>query len=337
MTDAFLSAGVAPSGAARTSLLQPGPAGRHARYTGRGWELFWIYLKNLLLSFLTLGIYRFWGKTRIRRYVWSHLLFLEEPFEYSGTGKELFLGFLKAMLVLIPLFIGFGLFELFLVHLDPGLTWISQLLQMVTILALTFLATYAARRYRMSRTLWRGIRFQLAGSAWTYLGLALGGLLLTMLTLGLYLPFMNVRLKHYEMNNLSFGSERFVFDGEGRDLFKPFLLAWLLTIPTLYLSQFRFAAQSYRYYASRLSIAGLRFAMPVTGWQVARLYIGNFLLLVVSLGLLYPLIVKRMANFWCDNLTIEGTVDFAAIEQAARGPQTGEGLASYFGMDGMGV
>jgi uncharacterized membrane protein YjgN (DUF898 family) len=337
MTDAAFPAETAGFGAEHDTVRSLSAEERYLRYTGRGGELFWIYVKNILFSVLTLGVYRFWGNTRIRRYLWSHLLFLGEPFEYTGTGWELFLGFLKAMLVLVPLFLGFGILEVVLLQVAPGFVLIVPILQAITVLGLTYLGLYAARRYRMSRTLWRGIRFQQRGSAWTYLGLALRGLLLTVLTLGLYLPFLDARLRRYEMNNLSFGTEPFAFDGEGRDLFKPFLVAWLLAIPTFLMSMFWFAARSRRYYASRTSFGGLRFAMPVTGWQVARLHIGNALLTFISFGLLYPLVVRRMASFWCNNLAVKGRIDFSAIAQAERGPETGEGLASYLGLETMGV
>ena len=59
---------------------------------------------NLLLTIVTLGIYRFWAKTRIRRYLWSQTEFLGDRFEYTGTGKELLIGFLIvfAFLIVMP-------------------------------------------------------------------------------------------------------------------------------------------------------------------------------------------------------------------------------------------
>ena len=66
----------------------------HLRHHGEVFDLFGIYMVNLLLTIVTLGIYRFWAKTRIRRYLWSHTEFLGDRFEYTGTGKELLIGFL---------------------------------------------------------------------------------------------------------------------------------------------------------------------------------------------------------------------------------------------------
>src|SRR5258705_6215321 len=78
------------SGAADES---PMPSQQFA-YDGRLGELYGIFIVNLLLSIVTLGFYRFWGKTRIRRYIWSRLSLSGDAFEYTGTGGELFIGFL---------------------------------------------------------------------------------------------------------------------------------------------------------------------------------------------------------------------------------------------------
>ena len=55
-------------------------------YDGRLGELYAIYLRHLVMMLLTLGWSRFWGRTRIRRYVWNHLSVLGDRFEYRGRG-----------------------------------------------------------------------------------------------------------------------------------------------------------------------------------------------------------------------------------------------------------
>ena len=77
-----------------------GPDG--VTFDGRGGELFVVYIVNIFLTLVTLGIYRFWGKTRIRQYVWSHLRYKGDAFEYTGKGLELFLGFLIDFWCRIP-------------------------------------------------------------------------------------------------------------------------------------------------------------------------------------------------------------------------------------------
>jgi uncharacterized membrane protein YjgN (DUF898 family) len=72
----------------------PGAGTQRLVYDGGLMGLYEIYLLNLVLTVITIGIFRFWAKTRIRRYVWSHVSFQGDRLEYTGTGGELFKGFL---------------------------------------------------------------------------------------------------------------------------------------------------------------------------------------------------------------------------------------------------
>ena len=189
--------------------------------------MFGIFYKNLILTILTLGIYRFWAKTRERRFIWANTHIDGEGFEYTGTGKELFLGFLKAVVVLVPLFAALEVIDIFVLDESMIGTAILGAVRVVLILGLVYAGTFAARKYRMSRTTWRGIRLHQAGSIWTYAGTALLGMLLVVLTLGLYLPFLQVRLMRYELGNLRFGSAPFRFTGEGKDLLRRFRRVWI--------------------------------------------------------------------------------------------------------------
>lgn len=78
------------------------------KFDGRIGELYKIFFLNLFLGIITLGIYHFWGKTRIRRYITSSFELQNDRFEYTGYGGELMWGFIKALIILlllaIPLF-----------------------------------------------------------------------------------------------------------------------------------------------------------------------------------------------------------------------------------------
>ena len=66
----------------------------------------WLSVKNALLGLITLTIYRFWAKTNVRKHVWSCIHINGEPLEYTGTGKELFIG---ALIILFLIFLPFVL------------------------------------------------------------------------------------------------------------------------------------------------------------------------------------------------------------------------------------
>jgi uncharacterized membrane protein YjgN (DUF898 family) len=65
-------------------------------HTGQRRPLFGLAFRTGLPTVLTQGNYRFWGKTRIRQYIWSSARVGEDTLEFTGTGPEKFLGFLVA-------------------------------------------------------------------------------------------------------------------------------------------------------------------------------------------------------------------------------------------------
>ena len=74
------------------------------RFEGTWQEFAPIAFTNLLLTIVTLGIYRFWATTRERQYLWSRSRFVDETLEWNGTGMELFIGFLLVLVLLVALF-----------------------------------------------------------------------------------------------------------------------------------------------------------------------------------------------------------------------------------------
>ncbi len=301
------------------------------RHHGDPWDLFGIYGRNVLFTILTLGVYRFWAKTRVRRYLWSHTGFEDDRLEYTGAGKELFLGFL---IVLAVLGVVAGVYQgLYYVASNrlPELTLVLDLLLFAGIVFLIGVAKFRARRYRLSRTLWRGIRAAQTGSGIEYGLRYFGYWLLTLLTLGFYWPFMEVNLTGYRLNNTWFGDRRLQFEGSGRDLLKPFAITWLLFLPTLGYSRYWYRAAALRYFAARTRYEDLRFATNVRGGPLMRLLVSNGLLMIFTLGLAYAYVLVRTTNFVCDNLEIVGEQDFARIAQSLKPvPATGEGLAEAF-------
>ncbi|KAF0116559.1 MAG: hypothetical protein FD149_1367 [Rhodospirillaceae bacterium] len=165
---------------------------------GSAGPLWGLVFKNLVLVVLTLGIYRFWAKTNVRRFLWRHTLVAGERLEYTGTGGELLKGFLIVFLgVLLPLSLVMNLASYLL---ETGMGRIAIFLWAIGILAffyLPFCAVFFAVRYRFSRTRWRGIRFALPGSPWAYGRVAAGWWFLQILTLGLLSPVVGVRLWSY--------------------------------------------------------------------------------------------------------------------------------------------
>lgn len=166
-------------------------------------------LKNSLLNIVTLSLYRFWGKTEIRRRIWSTTLINGEPLEYTGRGMELFLGFLFALLIVgLPfLLIVFGA-QL----LGPVLAALVTLPAYLGLLFLFGFGVFTAFRYLASRTSWRGVRWRLRGSPGDYGVTYLGYALLSAITLGWFWPAASRRLSGRLWGGLTFGDLHFAFD-----------------------------------------------------------------------------------------------------------------------------
>lgn len=184
-------------------------------------------LKNGLLNIITLTLYRFWGKTEVRRRVWRGVAVNGDAFEYTGRGLELFYGFLIALLVLgLPfLMIVFGA-----QFLGPGLAFLIILPMYIFIFWLWGFGVFNAFRYMASRTTWRGVRFRLGDQAivygWRYLGmLILGGI-----TFGWFWPRAHRLLAESLWSELRFGNLKFRFSmarSEQVGVYGWFALGWL--------------------------------------------------------------------------------------------------------------
>jgi len=122
-------------------------------FRGDGSTLFGIYIVNLLLTLLTVGIYYFWGKVKVRQYLYGQTEFEGDRCGYHGTGKELLIGWLKAF-VILGLLVGF---YFAIQAVAPGAAeLLSNLLSVFFYMVLIPVAIVGSRRYRLSRTSWRG-------------------------------------------------------------------------------------------------------------------------------------------------------------------------------------
>src|SRR4051812_38048489 len=166
------------------SIPAPVPIPR-VSFAGRRSQFFRLVLRGAALELVTLGFYRFWLATDMRRHLWSHTAVEGDAAEYTGTAKELLIGFLFALAILAPMYLAY-----FLVGLEAERlkAFASVPLGLFFYLFAQF-AIYRARRYRLTRTVWRGVRFWMTGSGWSYAWRAGLWSLLVFLTLGLALPW----------------------------------------------------------------------------------------------------------------------------------------------------
>jgi uncharacterized membrane protein YjgN (DUF898 family) len=202
----------------------PAPPPMPVAFSGSRGEFFDLVKRGAALEFVTLGFYRFWLLTDIRRHLWANTLVDGDAAEYTGRGKELLIGFLVALAILMPIYVGYLLIGLEAEHI--------QAFASIPLVAFFYIfgqfAIYRARRYRLTRTVWRGVRFWMSGSGWKYaLHASLWGLL-SAVTLGLALPWRTAALERYKMRHSFYGDLQGSFEGRGWEFFKRGWWLWLL-------------------------------------------------------------------------------------------------------------
>jgi uncharacterized membrane protein YjgN (DUF898 family) len=300
-------------------------------FHGAGAPLFSIWIINILLTIVTCGIYYFWGKVKVQNYLLNQTEIDGDRFAFHATGKELLIGFLKAVFLFV---VPSGLFNTLpeLMGAGVAIKWGAAILAYGIIMMFIPIAMVGARRYRFSRTSWRGIRFSFRGQTWEFVRLFAWGLFLTAITLGIYYPVFDTRRYGFFVSHSYFGNRQFRFDGNWRELFGRYLLTLALTLPTLGLCWFWYLARKQRFFWEHTFFGSARFRYDVTGRALLNLYLGNLLLLVGTLGVALPWVMIRKINFVSKYLALEGGLDVASIRQEVqKASATAEALAGFVG------
>ncbi len=195
-------------------------------FSGNRGEFFRLVARGAGLELITVGFYRFWLATDIRRHLWSNTHIDGDAAEYTGRAMELLIGFLIALAILVPVYLAY-----FLASMEAERI---KAFASLPLLAFFYLfgqfAIYRARRYRLTRTVWRGVRFWMSGSGWAYAGRAALWGLLMILTLGLILPWRDAALERYKMRHSYYGDLQGSFEGRGWEFFKRGWWLWLLAL-----------------------------------------------------------------------------------------------------------
>lgn len=344
---------------------------RPFRQHGDSGDMVRLALVNLGLNIVTLSFWRFWGRTRVRRLLWGTTTAWDDPVDYTGTGKELLKGFLMALVVVyLPLVAGILWAQSLVMAEDPLGPLLMSVLYILTAL-LVAAGTYRARRYQLSRTVWRGIRGGQGGSALVYAGITLLVWIVVPLSLGWALPWGEMKLARYRLGHTRFGDRSFSCDAGAGGMYRYFAVVWLsglallgmlwllalspvgeegiaginegstftgsvlLSLLLLLLPWAWYRAAFYRRLAAGTSFGGHRFSAAVATWPIVRLAVGNGLISLLSLGVLRPWAALRTFRFTCSVMALDGVPDFATIHQTTQaGPSMGEGVMTV--LDGAG-
>lgn len=189
-----------------------------ARFSGRASEYFGIWIVNILLTIVTLGIYSAWAKVRRNRYFYGNTSILDRAFEYHATGKQILIGRLIVF--------GFIVIANVITAIFPPFSIVTAI---VILVALPWLIMRGIR-FNARVTSYRNVRFNFVGSAGgAFVSVILGGFL-AFITLGLLAPLTSRWLNRYIFNNLRYGDRPFHTDPRLGALYRGLLVPALMVI-----------------------------------------------------------------------------------------------------------
>jgi uncharacterized membrane protein YjgN (DUF898 family) len=272
------------------------------RFLGKDAPYWRLLVRGAVLLMFTFGIYRFWLVTDMRRFLWANTEIAGDTLEYAGTAREILLGFLVAITLLVPINVAFFV---------GGLSILGQWSAVIAFIALAWFgqfAVYRARRYRLTRTVFRGIRFHQEGAAWRYAFCALFWWTMSALTLGLAYPWGQASLERYKMQNTFYGNLGARFVGSGTGLFFRGILLWLLVMGP-FLAALTVAVRSVDWPAvsaalaaggsnplGRIESSSPNFASVLAAVMIAGVWS------VVSAALLYPAFQAMLLRWWTSGI-----------------------------------
>ncbi|MCU0441773.1 MAG: YjgN family protein [Bacteroidia bacterium] len=285
-------------------------------FDGQGFDLFGILILNWLLTLVTLGLYYPWARVNLLRFYYGNTSLNNTSFVFEGNGLELFKGFIRVF----ALFVG-----LYVLFIYGNLTQnIPLMLSGAALLAICFIAAipfalHGAMKYRLGRTSWRGIYFGYRGNRNELLYRTYTGLLLTIITLGIYFPWMVNDLRVYIISNMRFGNLRLRYHGKGSELFIIYLKAFFLMPITLGLYSFWFQKEYYNYLIEYTSIEqegqSHLLGSEISGIELLELGFTNFFLVIITLGIGAPWAQIRRITYLINRIQIPETVNFDTVQQ----------------------
>ncbi|MGK6314043.1 YjgN family protein [Neorhizobium sp. DT-125] len=189
-----------------------------ASFTGSAAEYFGIWIVNVLLTIITLGIYSAWAKVRRNRYFYGNTVILGRSFEYHAKGMQIFLGRLIVIGCLVAINI------LSLIH-----PLFSALTTVLILVGLPFLLKRGIR-FSARVTSYRNVRFDFVGSAWGAFVAVMIGSFVAVISLGILAPLASRWLWRYIFNNMRYGDREFVTEARLKSLYGVWWLPALMVV-----------------------------------------------------------------------------------------------------------
>ncbi|MCK5665223.1 MAG: DUF898 family protein [Thiotrichaceae bacterium] len=327
-------------------------------FKGKGFEYFKIWIVNIFLTILTLGIYSAWAKVRNKQYFYGNTFIDGNSFNY--TAKPL--AILKGRLIAVGLFIVYAVLNQFIPVV--GLILFLLLMAFLPWIIIRSLA------FNARNSVFRNIRFNFTGTAWEAVKAFLLWPLLMLPTLGLILPFVWYKQSRFFVNNSAYGTTGFNIHATAKDYYKVFfiflgsivLLGVVMTVlitalgvdpnnpaammPLMaiagpvsllvYLFMFGYLVAALgNLYFNTTTLDGHGFTSKLKTKNIAWIYFSNTLAIALSFGLLIPWAQVRMAAYRvsCLQLNVAGSLDHFIAAEEEQVSALGEQIGDVFDME----
>jgi uncharacterized membrane protein YjgN (DUF898 family) len=308
-------------------------------FKGDGLEYFKIWIVNILLTILTLGIYSAWAKVRSNRYFYSNLFLDGHSFEYLASPLTILKGRIVAVVV-FAIFTGLGQFY---PTASAGLVILLMLVvPWLFVRSMMF-------NHRMSA--YRNVQFRFHGESGAAAMALFVWPLIGVLTLGIMYPYALLQLNRFIVRNSAYGTTKFEFDATYKQYGVIFLimagifllgggivivlqmvseLAGLLFLPVYAIAIVYTIVASRNLYYNSVMLSNHGFDADLKLWPYAKVQLVNFVLIALTLGLYLPAAKVRITKYFADNISFVagGSLEeFAAAEKkqvSALGEELGE-------------
>jgi len=335
---------VPPETSTRAEAASSPTGSRAFEFTGSAGEYFRVWIVNVCLTVLTLGIYSAWAKVRTKRYLYRHTRLEGSPFDYLANPVQI----LKGRAVVVAFFGLYGLLGQFMPVLQP-----------IMGLAMIFLVPWAvvkSLKFRTRNAAWRNIRLGFDGTYKEAMAVFIGWPIAVAFTLGLAYPYYQWRRARFVTERSRFGAASFdyratpgefyrlhmkiagialailVLVGAASAVLFPMIKSMMMmggagSVPAeimgplggglAYLMIWTYArARLWNLVWDNTAIGPHKFESTVRARDLFRLYLMNTLGTIVSLGLLIPWARVRMTQYRVEHMHLTGG---AAITEFAQG------------------
>lgn len=344
------AAAPAPPDIPFTYAAAPAAQGSELRFAfhGNGSEYFRIWIVNLLLSILTLGIYSAWAKVRREQYFHRNLLLDGSGFDYHGNPVAI----LKGRIIAALFFVAISASQ----HISIALYFLALFVGAIIFPWLIM----RSMRFRAANSSYRGLRFSFSGTYGGAFKAYVGYGLLAIFTAGICIPLWVRETRKYALDNLHYGHGNFSCDVRASSIFILMLKAWLTFMAAFLVAALLFALSKWltplgvivAVLAYLAIIPYVRMGLENHVWNRTaiddsaffsamqfRPYFGivllNWLLTLLTLGLYWPWAKVRLVTYRaaCTGLALAGSLDHFMASAAQHSSALGDEAVEMFDFD----